>query len=1112
MKNGKAATLQNMAARPDQSTWVSANAGSGKTTVLINRVARLLLDGAKPQNILCLTYTKAAATEMQNRLFKRLGEWSMLADEDLGRALGSLGIEETPRASRLRRARTLFAMAIETPGGLKIQTIHSFCSALLRQFPLEAGVSPQFTEMEARGAAMLREEIIEQIASGPGSDIIYAVARHHSGETFESLSGDIVRNRHLFAGSPDSKELAACLGQSVDLSRETIESSVFKGHETHILDKIIPVLSDGGATDRKAAAILCQIQQLHLDALPLFERVFLTGASANEPFCAKIGSFPTRSSQRKIEDVLPGLHEFMKRVETARESRLALSVIEKTRVLHDFTNLFLPAYDSAKERRGMLDFDDLIIKARDLLARSSDAAWVLYKLDGAIDHILVDEAQDTSPVQWEVIELLAQEFTSGEETQLDRPRTIFVVGDKKQSIYSFQGADPGAFDRVKAEFASRLKVANFPLQDIEMEHSFRSSQTILQLVDAVFEDRDTSGFAGGSHHKAFKTNLPGRVDLWPVIKPPDKPSATEWHQPVDIVSPDDPSSELASKVACAIRDMLGSTLPSQHGTARAITPGDIMVLVQRRSQLFHEIIRACKSLNLPVAGADRLRVGAELAVRDIGAMLKFLCTPKDDLSLASALRSPLFGWTEQQLFDLAQRRVNGILWNEIQKRRTEFPDAHHILNDLRKQVGFLRPYDLIERILVRHDGRRKLLARLGSEAEDGIDALLSQAMAYERHSAESLTGFLSWVETDELEIKRQLDSAGDRIRVMTTHGAKGLESPIVFLPDTARRMVRPNHQLANVNGTAFWRVEKKDAAPLALAEADGRWSDAEKAERERLLYVAITRAEQWLIVAAAGKLEKDERDWYSMVRKGMEKCNAVGDPMRIESGNWQSKTTDARHDWESRKVNLPGYFRKKAPRSSVKPKTISPSGLGGAKTLPGGEELDRDAAMRKGRQIHSLLEFLLGEPKTEWPQAARQILHGAGEDATDSELDALLTEASNVLCNPSLSHLFGKNALAEVPISASVEILGGKRIHGHIDRLVVSTDRVLAVDFKTNSVVPKSAADCPAGFLRQMGAYAQALGEIYPDRHVQTAILWTTSATLMELPNKLVTDALSQVR
>ena len=1112
MKNGEAATLQNMAARPDRSTWVSANAGSGKTTVLINRVARLLLDGARPQNILCLTYTKAAATEMQNRLFKRLGEWSMMDDRDLGHALGNLGVEEAPRSDRLRLARTLFAMAIETPGGLKIQTIHSFCSALLRQFPLEAGVAPQFREMEDKGAAMLREEIVEQIASGPGSDIIYAVARHHSGETIEDLSSDIVRNRHLFAGSPDNGELAARLGQSADLSRKKIETSVFKGHEKHILDTIIPVLRDGGATDKKAAKALGRIRQLNFDALPVLERVLLNGASANQPFSAKTESFPTRKSRGKAADVMPDLHEFMNRVEIARESRLALSAIEKTRVLHDFANLFLPAYDSAKERRGMLDFDDLITKARDLLARSSDAAWVLYKLDGAIDHILVDEAQDTSPTQWEVIELLAQELTSGEGAQPDKPRTVFAVGDKKQSIYSFQGADPGAFDRVKAEFSSRLKVADSPLQDIQMEYSFRSSQTILELVDAVFEDRDASGFTGGSRHKAFKTDLPGRVDLWPVIEPPDRPEDPEWHQPVDIVSPDDPPSVLANKVAGAIRDMLGSPLPDQSGTARAIAPGDIMVLVQRRSDLFHEIIRACKSLDLPVAGADRLRVGAELAVRDLGALLKFLSTPKDDLSLASALRSPLFGWTERQLFDVAQSRGKGILWNEIQKRRTEFPDVHRILNDLRRQVGFLRPHDLIERMLIRYDGRRKLLARLGSEAEDGIDALLSQAMTYERNFVDSLTGFLSWMETDELEIKRQLDSAGDRIRVMTAHGAKGLESPVVFLPDTARRMVRPNHQLANSGGVAFWRAGRKEDAPLALSEADREWSETEKAERERLLYVAMTRAEQWLVVAAAGQLDNDGRDWYSMVRKGMEKCHAVGDPLRIESGNWHSQTPGPENEPESRKMKLPGYFREKASRSKVKVKTLSPSGLGGAKTFPGDKELDRDSAMRKGRQIHSLLEYLPGEPKMEWPQAARRILRGAGEDAAGSELEALLAEASNVLCNPSLSHLFGENALAEVPVSASIDMLGGKRIHGQIDRLVVSADRVLAVDFKTNGAVPKAASDCPAGFLRQMGAYALALGEIYPDRHVQTALLWTASATLMELPRKLVTDALSKLR
>ena len=406
---------------------------------------------------------------------------------------------------------------------------------------------------------------------------------------------------------------------------------------------------------------------------------------------------------------------------------------------------------------------------------------MLYRLDGGIDHILVDEAQDTSPDQWDVVEKLAQEFTSGEGARSDVERTIFVVGDKKQSIYSFQGADPQAFDRMQQEFGRRLAESGSKLWDSTLEYSFRSSSAILSLVDILFENRAEAGFHKDSLHRAFKADLPGRVDLWPVVEKVEEDDDGDWTDPVDRPGARHHTVILAEKVAQSIKDMIdrGETIPEDGETPgtfvrRKVQPGDFLILVQRRSDLFAEIIRACKALRLPIAGADRLKVGAELAVKDLAALLSFLATPEDSLSLATVLKSPLFGWTEQQLFDLAHRRQEQFLWAALRQRAEEFPETLDILNDLRGQIDFLRPYDLIERILTRHDGRRKLLGRLGAEAEDGINALLSQALAYERTDIPSLTGFLVWIQTDDLEIKRQMSGVGNMIRVMTVHGSKGL--------------------------------------------------------------------------------------------------------------------------------------------------------------------------------------------------------------------------------------------------------------------------------------------------------------------------------------------------
>ena len=1102
------------AARPDRSTWLSANAGSGKTRVLTDRVARLLLEDVDPQHILCLTYTKAAANEMQNRLFERLGGWAMLPNDKLRAELEQLGVEQSLEDDTLRKARRLFACAIETPGGLKIQTIHSFCSSLLRRFPLEAGVTPQFTEMDDRTASLLRAEIVEEIAEGPQAEAFYALARHYTGDDLDKLTGEITRIGSALKTPISDAELADQFGIPRDLSEESLLAEVFLGSERTLLDHLIPALESSGSNDQKAAKRLQKIKQFDLSALAELEGVFLFKSGA-KAFTAKIGSFPTKPCRENLTGIMPQINDWMARVESARDRRLALAAMRKTRALHTFATTFLNAYEAAKLRRGLLDFDDLILRTRSLLTNPDVAAWVLYRLDGGIDHILVDEAQDTSPVQWQVIERLAQEFTSGEGARADVPRTIFVVGDKKQSIYSFQGADPREFDRMKDEFATRLEATNTPLQALGMEYSFRSSHAILSLVDATFAQAEASGFTPEQSHKAFNTDMPGRVDLWPVIEKPEKEEQPEWYLPVDTKAPNDPAILLARKIARTIRQMIDDQTPLPDGKGGMVPaqPGDFLILVQRRSALFHEIIRECKDQDLPIAGADRLKVGAEMAVRDLAALLSFLATPEDSLALATALRSPLFGWSEADLYTLAHGRAQKYLWAELRNRAERFPETMAVLKDLRAQADFLRPYDLLQRVLTRHEGRRNLLARLGTEAEDGIDALLSQAMAYEQRAVDSLTGFLVWLETDDLEIKRQMDSAGNRIRVMTVHGAKGLEAPIVILPDTGQRKNEVKNQILTHKDTALWKTGADDA-PQVIRDMIEAKKAAQTAERDRLLYVAMTRAEKWLIVAAAGDLGKNGDTWYDKVRAGLEACGAAAHPdegegaLRLEHGDWGATQTSRRDEETARpKPDLPAYFHAGAPDKATALETLKPSELGGKKALPG-EGLEEEEAKRRGRQIHRLLEILPTVPPKAWPGTAARILANGPDAAKGAELDALLAEAQGVLTKPELAHLFAADVLAEVPISANIEALENRRIHGIIDALVVTPETVLAVDFKTNTEVPDSPETCPDGLLRQMGAYAHALAAIYPGRVIQTAFVWTRTANLMTLPHDLVTKAL----
>lgn len=1091
MKRNDATARQVQAADPSLSTWLAANAGSGKTRVLTDRVARLLLQGVDPGRILCLTYTKAAASEMQNRLFRRLGSWAMLEETALRAELLALGVESAMDSETLRKARQLFARAIETPGGLRIQTIHSFCASLLRRFPLEAGVSPLFTELDDRAASLLRDEIVDDLAETRAPDVMNDLARAYSGEDFAGLADEVCRHRAAFALPLSSAQCRALFGVPDRLTPADLVAEVFLGGEAAWLATVIDLLAGGSANDVKVADSLRNLPLIcpDLALLAALETIFLTGAKASSPFTAKIGTLPTKGTQPKLGGLLNRLDDLMRRVEAARPRRIALLAADRSRVLHAFAAVFLPEYAARKAARGALDFDDLITRAKALLTDPSVAQWVLFRLDGGIDHILVDEAQDTSPDQWQVIHLLAQEFTAGRGAR-DLARTIFVVGDKKQSIYSFQGADVGAFDAMRALFQAQLAQIDTPLQGLELEYSFRSAPAILRLVDLTF-DPSTHGDVGGMvHHFAFKDRLPGQVELWPAIVAEKDPEPENWFDPVDLISDEHPAARLGQQVASRIAAMIaeGVQIPTDSGP-RPVQAGDFLILVRRRSDIFDAIIRACKAAGLPIAGADRLKLGAELAVKDLASLLAFLATPEDDLALAEALRSPLLGWSEAQLYALAQSR-KGYLWEALRAETTRHPDTLAILHDLRDQADFLRPFDLIERALTRHDGRRRLLARLGPEAEDGIDELLSQALAYEHNDVPSLTGFLTWLQTDDVEVKRQIDSAGSQIRVMTVHGAKGLEAPIVILPDTADHSPRDRDELLPLSdGSVAWKTAADQSPPAIQAARSARKSKA-AAESLRLLYVAMTRAQCWLMVAAAGKLTTGDA-WYDRIAKGLVAAGAETRPgggLLFRSGDWPPRDPGARPNHQPANP-LPEWALRPAPDAPRPVEPLTPSDLGGAKVLAG-DSAGSDEAMRRGSQLHLLLEHLPGQNPLLWPGLADSLLG----DLVDKP--SLLAEARAVLTAPEFADLFAAEALTEAPITAELD---GQRMLGTIDRLIVGPDRVLAIDYKSNADVPTTAAEIPEGLLRQMRAYRVALAQIYPDRRVETAILWTRTAQLMQV-------------
>lgn len=1106
------------AADPTRSTWLSANAGSGKTRVLTDRVARLLLAKTRPENILCLTYTKAAASEMQNRLFQRLGEWAMMPANKLRQDLADLGIGTVIDDAYLREARTLFAAAIEAPGGLKIQTIHSFCAGILRRFPLEAAVSPQFKEMEDRAAEILRDEVLDDMAQ-EDPDALTLFARHYTGAALPKFLDEIAGRKSAFLSSLTPDELAKSFALQSNYSPADAVEIAFQGGEEGLVDDLVDACLKAPASYQKMARELKALNLKSPDITTL-EGVF--GLLLYADKSSKSRNWPQSNHTKAVETLAhlaDDMHAWMDRTAEAYDCLIRIEAAEKTRALFAFATSFVRRYEAKKAQRGLLDFDDLIGKAKALLQDPLVAQWVLFRLDGGVDHVLVDEAQDTSPDQWDIVRLLTQEFSTGLGANPDRERTVFVVGDKKQSIYSFQGADPEGFDRMRDHFYSKLAQVKKTLYTSGLRYSFRSSDAVLRLVDQTFTADMTEGLEPDIRHLGFKSDMPGRVDLWPAIEKTQKPEDRAWDDPVDKRGETNHLVVLARQIAGEIKRMIATEyLPVKDRndtgwSRRKITAGDILILVQRRSDLFHEIIAACKEAGLDIAGADRLKLGGILAVKDITAVLAFLALPDDDLSLAAALKSPLFGWSEKELYDLAHPRPQGqSLWEALRKTNPK-PATMTILDDLRRQADYMRPYDLMNRLLIRHNGRKNLLARLGHEAEDGIDALLSQALGYEQSDVPSLTGFLSWLATEEVVVKRQPDSAGDRIRVMTVHGAKGLEAPIVILPDTAKRKRDLRNDLLVDENTVYWKP-KSELMPDMLDAVKEDMLSARDREQRRLLYVALTRAESWLIIAAAGETGTGQDSWHATLTEAMAHLDCVdhvapfGPIKRLLRGDWDTGNIRAATATNEMLPPSPA-FGDALPDIPLRVSPLSPSELGGAKVMPGEvDDTNTDHALAWGRIIHLLLELLPDVAGENRSALGLSIIQNHPDAGLVPDHVALLAEATALLDAPDLSWLF-KAGLAEVPISASLAALGGQRISGIIDRLILSDNTIIAVDYKSNHLTPSSPEDTPLGLIRQMAAYRDALAQIYPSHHIKTVILWTKTGAITELDDETLDNALA---
>ena len=1131
--NGRFKTLpelkdeQALASDPVVHASLSASAGTGKTQVLTARVLRLLLKGARPESILCLTFTKAAAAEMSNRIGARLAAWVRLKDSELGTDLLHLGESNDPKTREL--ARQLFARVLDCPGGLKIQTIHAFAQSLLAAFPAEAGIVPGFQPIEGRAEQELVRRTLADLMAGAEADRDEALIRdvqclsRRLGEAgaVEYLQA-CARRREALVALGERDRIEPAIRRLMDLPDESVEDYIARrcgddGFDCDLLRAVADANRRWGAQTGLGHANLIDdwlaLTPIERAAgLSELRKVVLTDKGTLKVSAGQARAEPHYEAQAgRLANLIGDL------LRIQNGARLAADMAAGLRA----GQAFAKAYAAAKRAAGVADFNDLIEWTRALLKQPGMGDWVRYKLDRQVDHVLVDEAQDTNAAQWEIVEHLVEEYFSGSSEAEGRTRTLFMVGDFKQAIYGFQGTDPGRFRDVREHFKERAASMSAgedlfsyrrntqEFRDLSIAASFRSAQPVLDVVDAVIGSVGPAALGLSDlppPHRAHHQDRPGLVELWEAFAVEPSPDDSDEGEERWISIRD---REYANALAERVKTMVEEA-PMLSSTGRPLTPGDILVLVRSRGELASLIVARLFSAGVPVAGVDRLHLHEPLVVQDLLAAAKFAVQPNDDLNLACLLVSPLIGWDQDRLRELAYGR-KGSLWRELRERATEFDDAHQALAELLRIADFTPPSRFLETILTGPmQGRRKLYSRLGMAARDAIDELMNSALEFERNETASLDRFLSWFSRGTVDVQRDPGAPANEVRVMTVHGAKGLEAPVVILADATADPAR----LGRTPLTVDVPVEGAGLAPLLRPKKDERCPPFEEIilaeekrdleEHLRLLYVALTRAADRLIVSGVRPKErKDGADprpancWHRIVETAMLKIAEPGEghaALRFGSEDGSARRTKDKIALPAAAV--PEWATRAAPVEARPPRPLAPSAIAADdETAPPPSEAMRAAALR-GTWIHQLLERLPAVGASARPDAAKRWLDRSAGVNDAAVREEIVTQVCDILSDPRFTQLFGPGSLGEAPLAATLQ--DGRVIAGTVDRLRVEDGRVSVIDFKTGKV-PATDRDIPNAHRAQMQAYVAALQVIFPGRQVSASLLYTSGPNLIEL-------------
>ena len=1113
---------QRAAANPKYSVWVTASAGTGKTKVLSDRVLNLLLLGCPPEKILCLTFTKAAAAQMENRIALRLAKWVSESDDELKDEIFRLTAVQ-PSDKNIARARRLFASVLEAKGGMKILTIHSFCQSLLKSFPLEAGVSPNFEVMDEGDAKELMDKVItEAIYDKKLRDDLGIISLYVNEDKLiadlKSLDTDRAKFDDAVArfGSLDGliKAMYQRYGIKPSDSEEQVISEICQV-PTCAKNILEILLAEDGVKAKKAAEELaCFLSLSDEEKLKNYKRYE----------CVFLGKTTGTIKPENVykEDPVKSEAERVFALEEKRKTVVSLAALKAFLRIADAV---LSQYKKRKNAKGLLDYSDLVLKAKELLFKGGAAAWVLYKLDGGIEHILVDEAQDTSAEQWDIVRALSDEFFAGEGAS-PFERTIFAVGDKKQSIFSFQGANPAKFALNKNYFEGQLERVGKKLKTVPLSVSFRSTDAVLSLVnnlllnpkikDGVIDENEDM------KHIAFREEAGGRVELWPSVKAEADDSPEPWLPPIDRVKTKSAQDRLAAKIADKILSMIKADVLESEG--RKIEPQDIMILLRKRGSFFEKLVRELKARSVPVTGIDKMKIKEQIAVMDLVALGDFLLLPEDDLNLAGLLKSPLFGFDEDEIYDVCFGRKNATVWDRLRAKakskdgKEKYAKTEKTLTELLDMADKVLPSQLFGYVLGALKGRWKIIKRLGLDADDALAEFINLALDFEKDNTPSLQGFLAWLKARDVEVKRDLEQGDVKaVRITTVHSSKGLEAPIIFLPDTKALSGGRQNKLYWINDEKgefpLWFASSGELPFLMKDEKEAAKAEAEK-ESKRLLYVAITRPQDRLYITAwddrkSGKSNGDDENkkqnrkdsWYDLISESFDKTKSFEDAdgkVFFISSPQKTAVKNGNIREEKARASLPLWVSEKAKEEPLPLKPLAPSKIGieDDAIAPSPFITARSGAIQKGKIIHKLLQFLPDVPFDKRAEIIKKYLDLNAAEWNKTERENVAKEVMNVLSDERLKCFLGKGSKAEVPI---IGMLGDKAFSGQVDRLWIGEKEVVIIDYKTNQNVPSNVGDVPKLYKKQLSVYKELLAKLFVKKSVKAYILWTQNLSLMEI-------------